>query len=392
MNKIPVKKIAVVTSTRAEYGLLSMLMHAIKNDPALALQTIVTGTHLSPEFGLTYQHIENDGFDITAKVEMLMSSDTAVGVTKSMGLALISLADTFKQYSSDLLILLGDRFETLAIAQAALMQKIPIAHIHGGELSVGAIDDAMRHAITKLSHLHFVAHESYRQRVIQMGEQPNRVFTVGAPGIERIHHMSHLSLEELEEALNFKLGTINFLVTFHPATLAINDSLIILDNLLAALEQFPEATLIFTLANADESGRAINQKINNFVQKHKARAKAFVSLGDRNYLSLLQFIDVVIGNSSSGIVEVPYFHKPTVNIGTRQAKRLRASSIIDCSGFANTITAAIELACSAAFKKQLTNTKLAYELDNTAEKITTLIKTMDLKQLMHKDFYDMGCV
>lgn len=384
------KKIAVLTSTRAEYGLLSNLMHAIHNDAELELQVIVTGMHLSPEFGLTYRFIEEDGFKITAKIEMLMSSDTAIGITKSMGLCLISASEALHRCAPDLLVLLGDRYETLAVAQAALVQKIPIAHLHGGELSEGAIDDAIRHAITKLSHLHFVAADAYRQRVIQLGENPAMVFNVGAPGLERIKKMSLLDLNELQKKIDFKLGQLNFLLTYHPVTLAIEEDTDILNNLFAALDQFPEAKIIITLANADEAGRSVNRKMAEYVARHPDRVKAFITLGDLNYLSLLQFVDVVIGNSSSGIVEAPYFHKPTVNIGHRQTKRLRASTIIDCSGHGDTIVNAIKKALSHDFQAGLSHPALPYQPDATVEKMTTIIKKADFKKLMIKQFYDVS--
>lgn len=385
------KKIAILTSTRAEYGLLSNLMHAIDNDDELELQVIVTGAHLSPEFGLTYRFIEEDGFNITAKVEMLMSSDTAIGITKSMGLCLISASEVLHRCLPDLLLLLGDRYETLAVATAALMQKIPIAHLHGGELSEGAIDDAIRHAITKLSHLHFVAADAYRKRVVQLGENPDNVFNVGAPGLERIHNMSLLNLNELQKKINFQLdGPLNFLLTYHPATLAIDEDTEILTNLFASLDQFPEAKMIITLANADETGRSINRKMTEYAARHPDRAKVFVTLGDLNYLSLLQFVDIVIGNSSSGIVEVPYFHKPSINIGNRQTKRLRASTIIDCSGHGDSIVNAIKKALSPDFQAGLSHPTLQYKQDKTVEKITTIIKQTDLNKLMMKQFYDVS--
>src|SRR3990167_2599932 len=315
-------KIAIVTGTRAEYGLLFCLMKEIQNDPEIELQLIVTGTNLSPEFGSTYQLIEADGFKIDAKVEMLLSTDSAVGITKSVGLGIIGFSDTLQKLSPNILILLGDRFEILAAAQAALIQKIPLAHIHGGELSEGAIDDAIRHCITKMSHLHFVATETYRKRVIQLGEHPERVFNVGAPGLERIANAKLLDRHELEEKLNIQLGTQNFLITYHPATINPSENEPALTALFSALDHFPRAKLIFTKANSDEMGRLINLQIDQYVLKNNHRAASYITLGDINYLSLLQFVDAVIGNSSSGLIEVPYFHKPTINIGNRQLNRV----------------------------------------------------------------------
>ncbi len=383
-------KIAVVTGTRAEYGLLYLLMREIQQDPELELQIIATGMHLSPEFGLTYQLIEADGFHIDTKVEMLMSSDSTIGVAKSVGLGVISFADVFARMQPDIIILLGDRFESLAVAQVALIQKIPLAHIHGGELSEGAIDDAIRHTITKMSHLHFVAAESYRRRVIQLGENPQHVHNVGAPGLERITRMKLLNKNELEKNINIRLSQCNFLVTYHPATLAVEKNLQTLHAIFEALDQFPQATIIFTRANADEMGRLINSEIDKYVSQHKNRVFVFTTLGDLNYLSLIQFVEVVIGNSSSGIIEVPYFRKPTINIGYRQNKRLRASSIIDIDGSdATMVVKAINRALSNEFKAILHKTISPYYQDKTANKIKNIIKQTDFKQLLLKRFNDL---
>jgi len=382
------RKIAVVTGTRAEYGLLYWLMYEIKQDPDLELQVIVTGMHLSPEFGLTYKFVEKDGFKIDAKIEMLLSSDTATGVAKSIGLGIISFTDAFTKLSPDIIVLLGDRFEALAVAQAALVQRIPLAHIHGGELSEGAVDDAMRHAITKMSHLHFVAAEPYRKRVIQLGEDPRRVFNVGAPGLEHIKRRKLLGRKELEEEIGFQLGKTNFLVTYHPVTLNIKETDKELKNLFLALDQFREAKIIFTKSNSDAAGRLINSKIDEYVSCHLNRATSFVTLGSLNYLSLLQFMDSVIGNSSSGLIEVPYFKKPTVNIGSRQANRLRTSSIIDCVGDENSIVAAIKKAMSNKFKKRIKNVISLYGQDKTSNKIKTIIKKVDLQKILIKNFND----
>ena len=381
------RKIAVITGSRAEYGLLSNLMREIRNDSDLELQVIATGMHLSPEFGSTYRLIEQDGFTIRAKVEMLMSSDSAVGTAKSIGLGVISFADTFSQLSPDLIVLLGDRFESLAAAQAALVQKIPLAHIHGGELSEGAIDDAIRHSITKMAHLHFVAAETYRKRVVQLGENPDRVFNYGAPGLERIGKMSLLDKESLEKEKNFQFGKLNFLVTYHPETLEENQHIIC--DILEAIDSFKKAKIIFTKSNADEAGRLINTKIDEYVSKNPHRAVSYVTLGDLNYLSLLQHIDVVIGNSSSGLIEVPYFRKPTVNIGNRQRGRLRALSVIDCDGNVTDMIAAINKALSSEFQAQLKKTSCPYYQDATAKKIKNHLKEVNIKKILIKKFHDI---
>lgn len=385
----PRRKIAVVTATRAEYGLLYYLMREIQNDLDLELQLIVTGMHLSPEFGLTYKLIEKDGFNIHTKVEILMSSDTAVGVAKSIGLGIISFSDVFSRLTPDIIIILGDRFELLSVAEVALVQKIPIAHIHGGELSAGAIDDSIRHAITKMAHLHFVAADAYRKRVIQLGENPDNVHNVGAPGLERIKKMDLLNRQSLEEKLGLCLSHITFLITYHPATVDINDNINTIEALLNALDDFPMTNLIFTKSNADEAGRFLNAKIDNFVTKNKFRAIAYTTLGDLNYLSLLQFVDVIIGNSSSGLTEAPYFQKPTVNIGSRQNGRLKAKSVIDCQGNKNEIVASITKALSNEFKLILKNTISPYTQDETAFKIKEIVKYADLKNLLVKRFNDL---
>lgn len=383
------RKIAVVTGTRAEYGLLYWLMREIEEDPELELQIVVTGMHLSPEFGLTYKFIEQDGFKIDAKVEMLLSSDSAIGTAKSIGLAIIGFTDAFVRLSPEMIVILGDRFEVLAAAQAALVQKIPLAHIHGGELSEGAIDDAIRHSITKMSHLHFVAAEPYRKRVIQLGENPEKVFNVGTPGLERITKATLLNRDQLEKRIDFSFGKLNFLVTYLPATLEIQENAAVLQALFDALNHFPDTKIIFTKANADEAGRFINSQIDEYVSRNKNRAISFTTLGDLNYLSLLQFVDVVMGNSSSGLIEVPFFKKPTINIGNRQANRLRASSVIDCQGNLASITAAIKQVLSQNFKQSLRNIISPYTQDKTANKIKTIIKNADLKKIVIKRFHDL---
>jgi UDP-hydrolysing UDP-N-acetyl-D-glucosamine 2-epimerase len=386
------RKIAVITGSRAEYGLLYLIMKQIQQDPDLELQVIVTCMHLSPEFGLTYRFIEADGFEIAAKIEMLVSSDTAAGIAKSMGLGLISVTDALHRLNPDLIVLLGDRFETLSVAQAALVQRIPLAHVHGGELSEGAMDDSIRHAITKMSHLHFVAAEAYRKRVIQLGEHPATVFNFGAPGLEHMSKTPLHSRAHMETLLQRKLGKQIFLVTYHPVTLALETTLSGLQNLFASLDKFPEAQVIFTKANADESGRIINQKIEEYAVLRPERVSAYASLGNVNYLSLMQYADVLIGNSSSAIIEAPFFRKPTVNIGSRQNKRLHAETIISCSESEAAITNAISQALSVEFQQSLANAKQFYTKDDTASKVVNQLKTVDLDKIIVKQFYDMESV
>jgi UDP-hydrolysing UDP-N-acetyl-D-glucosamine 2-epimerase len=383
------RKICVVTGTRAEYGLLYWLMREIQEDPDLELQIIVTGMHLSPEFGLTYKMIEEDGFHINEKVEMLLSSDTPVGISKSIGLGIISMADALDRLKPEIVVILGDRFEILAVAQAAMTARIPIAHIHGGETTEGAIDEQIRHALTKMSHLHFVAAEPYRKRVIQMGESPDRVYNVGALGLDNIKRLKLLSKNELEQAIDFSFGNLNFLVTLHPVTLNKDETKRSVIELLKAIQYFPEAKIIFTKSNADTDGHLINQLIDEYARKNQDRVKVFASLGQVNYLSTIQFIDVVIGNSSSGIIEVPVFKKPTVNIGTRQKGRLKASSVIDCEYDELSIKSAIEKALSPEFQKSLPNTISLYGSGNTAEQIKDCLKSVELRGLLTKKFYDL---
>jgi GDP/UDP-N,N'-diacetylbacillosamine 2-epimerase (hydrolysing) len=366
------RNICVVTGTRAEYGLLRWVMQGIHDSDVLDLQLIVTGMHLSPEFGLTMHEIEADGFRIDRKVEMLLSSDTPVGITKSMGLAMIGFADALAELQPDLLLVLGDRFETFAAASAALIARIPIAHCHGGELTEGAFDDALRHSITKMAHLHFVAAEEYRQRVIQMGEHPDRVFLVGGLGVDAIKRTKLLSLEELEASLDFKLGLRNLLITYHPVTLEHNKSAQQMGELLAALDELEDTHLIFTMPNADTDGRALIQMIQEFCAT-RPHAKAFTSLGQLRYFSCIQHCDGVVGNSSSGLLEVPSFKKGTVNIGDRQRGRLRAASVIDCEPERGAIAAALQSLWELDFCMELTASINPYGDGSASDHITSLI-------------------
>jgi len=382
------RKVCVVTGSRSEYGLLFWLLKALKSDPAFKLQIIATAMHLSPEFGLTYKKILEDDFIIDEKVEMLLSSDTSVGITKSMGLGVIGFADAYARLSPDLIVLLGDRFETLAAAQAALIAKIPIAHIHGGELSLGAYDDAIRHSITKMSHLHFVATQEYRRRVIQLGEDPENIHCAGAMVIDSIRELPLLKKEELEQILDIRFNELNFVVTFHPETLGTHSSSEQVNELLQALDRFPSARIIFTKSNADNDGRIINQMIDNYCGKNK-NAKAFIELGFKNYLSLLNYVDLVIGNSSSGIIEAPYFKIPTVNIGDRQAGRTRALSVIDCLTQSDAIYSAMTKGLRREFKQEILNMDLPYGNEGVAAKIIATLKNVNLTTLVRKRFYDL---
>lgn len=381
------RKICIVTGTRAEYGLLYWLMKEIAADNELELQIIATGMHLSPEFGLTYQQIEADGFSIDAKVEMLLSSDTPVGIAKSIGLGVIGFADALERLKPDILLLLGDRFEILAAAQAAMVSRIPIAHIHGGETTEGAFDEQIRHAITKFAQWHFVAAEPYRQRVIQLGESPDRVFNVGSPGLDHLQYMDWLARPTLERSLGLKLRSPLFLVTYHPVTLDKQSPSIAMQELLAALDHFPDATVILTYPNADTGGRVLIEQIDQWVSQNQHRAKAFVSLGQQRYLSLMGEADVIIGNSSSGLTEAPALKKATVNIGERQKGRLKAKSVIDTPERSQDIVAGIHQALSDEFQSMLPSVKSLYGTGNVSQQIKEKLKAVPLQT--RKAFFDI---
>jgi len=382
------KKIAVVTGTRAEFGLLNPLMDEIQNDQKMQLQLIVTAMHLSPEFGYTVDEIEKKGYKIDKKVECLLSSDTAVGITKSVGLAMIGFADALNELSPDLVIILGDRTEMLAAATAAMVGNIPIAHIHGGETTEGAYDESIRHAITKMSYLHFVTTETYRKRIIQLGEQPERVFNVGAIGLDSIKNLVLLNKEEFEKSINFKLGKSNILITFHPVTLENQSAQGQFKAILVVLGSLEDTHFIFTHANSDKNGRVINQMIEQFVNENQHRAVAFKSLGQLRYLSALRHIDIVLGNSSSGIIEVPYFNIPTINIGDRQKGRILSESVIQAEPTVEAITLAHENAVDISFRTKIKSQEQLYGSGNTVEKIMDVLRNQNVNNLK-KSFYDI---
>lgn len=384
------KKICIVTGTRAEYGLLKPIIAKVQESEKLELHLIITGAHLSEEFGYTYKEIEKDGYIKNYKIEMLMSSDSSVGITKSMGVSLFGLADCYNAIKPDMVILLGDRYEIMMAATAAMIAKIPIAHIHGGEVTEGAYDDAIRHSITKMSHLHFCATEEYRKRIIQLGESPDRVYNVGALGVENIKNVSLWSKEKLEADLNFELGDNTIIVTYHPVTLDTLSSQEQFDSLLKVLNNHPELRIIFTKANADTDGKIINQMIDGYVEKHKERCIAFKSLGQVRYLSALQFCKAVIGNSSSGIIEVPSFYKPTVNIGNRQKGRIAAESVIHCDNSSDEIEKALVCALSQEFNNEIMSCKNPYEGNNTSLTIMEIIlESLEQGISVKKKFYDL---
>lgn len=379
------KKICIVTGTRAEYGLLYWLIKGVNEDPELELQLVVTGMHLSPEFGLTWKQIEQDGFPIARKIEILLSSDTSVAISKSMALAQLSFAEAFDQLQPEIVVLLGDRTETFAVASAALIAGIPIAHIHGGELTEGAYDDAIRHSITKMSHLHFAATDVYRKRVIQLGESPETVFNTGAIGLDNIKKLQLLSKENFENSIGRKLLKKNFLITFHPVTLEKQSAGEQFQQLLQALDKLEDTLLIFTKPNSDKGGRIIIQMIDEYVNQHPFKAIAFTSLGQVRYLSAVQYMNAVVGNSSSGIIEVPMFNVPTINIGDRQKGRIMGPTIINCQPDEKDITTAINKAL--AFDKTQ-KWKHPYGNGDASEKILEIIKKTE-KIDLKKKFYDI---
>ena len=384
------RKICVITGTRAEYGLLYWLMKGLQEDKDIVLKIIVTGMHLSPEFGLTYKLIEQDGFRIDKKIEILLSSDTSVGITKSIGLGLISFSETFEEMKPDIIIVLGDRFEIFSAVSAAMISRIPVAHCHGGEATEGLIDEAIRHSITKMSHLHFTAADEYRKRVIQLGENPDRVFNVGALGLENINRLNLLSKKDFEKAINFKLAERNIIVTFHPVTLDNSSAELQFKELLKALIELKDTHIIFTKPNADTNGRVIINLIDEFVSQNYPTSVAFVNLGQLRYLSALKHVDAVVGNSSSGIVEAPSFKVATINIGDRQRGRLKAESVIDCYPEYHSIKNALKKAFSFDFQERLKTVVNLYGRKNTSSKIIEIVKNYDISDIIKKSFFDIN--
>lgn len=380
------RKICVVTGSRSEYGLLYWLMKEIQGDPDLQLQVVATGMHLSPEFGLTYKVIESDGFKIDAKVEMLMSSDTSIGITKSMGLGVIGFADVLDSLNPDIIVLLGDRFEILSAAQAALVSRIPIAHIGGGDVTEGAFDEAIRHSITKMAHLHFVTNEISARRVRQLGENPAHIFNTGSPGIDYIKNIKKITRGILEQEMGFHFREKNVLVTFHPVTLDKEPAELQFDALLEALASFgPKMGVIITMPNSDVGRHPLFNRIEDFIAAHP-NAKAFTSLGQTLYLNAMAQVDVVVGNSSSGVYEAPSFKKPTVNIGDRQKGRLMAKSVICCEPDSKSIASAI----SDAMNLECSNIINPYGDGKSSIRIKNYLKEIqNPSSLLKKRFFDL---
>lgn len=385
------RKICVITGARADYGLLRWIMQGIKDIPELKLQIIATGMHLSAEFGLTYREIERDGFQIDRKVEMLTSSDTPIGIAKSMGLGLIGFADALSELQPDVIVVLGDRFEIFAAVSAALVACIPVAHLHGGETTEGAFDEALRHSITKMSHLHFVATKSYRQRVIQLGEQPKRVFLVGGLGVDSIKRLKLLDRAALEASLDFKLGQKSLLITFHPVTLETSTAVEQMAELLVALSALNDTQLIFTLPNADTNGRTLIKMVEQFVATH-LNARAYMSLGQLRYLSCIAHVDGIVGNSSSGLTEVPSFNKGTINIGERQRGRLQVASVINCEPTTTSIESALRKLYSTEFQESLSQVVNPYGEGGAASNVVSILKRCELNGIVKKSFYDLPII
>ena len=382
------RKICVITGTRAEFGLLRPLIELIANDKELQLQLIATGMHLSPEFGYTLNEIIDAGFVVDKKVECLLSSDSSVGVSKTIALAVSGFADALAELTPDLVIVLGDRTEILGAVIATAMANIPIAHLYGGETTEGAYDEAIRHSITKFSHLHFTSTEAYRKRVIQLGEYPDTVFNVGAIGIDAIKKLPLLDRAAFEQSIGFKLKKRNVLITYHPVTLEKEAPIETFENILTALDELTDTTLIFTHANSDKNGRIINKMITEYVSSHKDKAVEFKSLGQLRYLSALQFVDFVIGNSSSGMTEVPAFYIPTINIGDRQKGRINCESVINCNNSLEDIKKSITFALDKTFREKIQQQELLYGNGTTAEKILQIIKEHNHISIK-KSFYNI---
>jgi GDP/UDP-N,N'-diacetylbacillosamine 2-epimerase (hydrolysing) len=384
------RTIAVVTGTRAEYGLLRHLIKLINDSDEFKLQLVVTGSHLSKKFGETYKEIEADGFVINRKIDLLLASDTPLGLAKSTSLGVAGFGEVFNSINPDLILVLGDRFEILSAVIAAMFARIPIAHLHGGEITEGLIDEAIRHSITKFSHLHFVGNEEYRKRVMQLGENPDLVFNVGGLGVDAIKNINLLTKSELENSLGIKFNNKNLLITFHPVTLEKNTSHSQMVELLNALSDFKDTCLIFTMPNADTDSQIICELIDDFVDKN-INAHFFTSLGQLRYLSCIAQVDAVVGNSSSGLTEVPTFKKATINIGDRQKGRVQSNSVINCIPTSADIKNAIKKSYSDEFRNLLFSTENPYGDGGAAKRIINTLSMINFNSLIHKKFFDLEC-
>ncbi len=382
------RRIAIFTGTRAEYGLLYWIIKGLNESSNVELQLLVGGAHLSPKFGNTFHQIEQDGFIINNRLDFLDASDSANGIAKSMGLALVQAEEAFSLNKPDLLVVLGDRFELMSICQAAMLRCIPIAHIHGGEITAGLIDEAVRHSITKMSHLHFTSTEVYRDRVIQLGEQPQYVFNVGAPGIDSIKSLNLLERKPLANLINFDITKPFFLVTYHPVTLNNDGALEALENLLLVLETFKDFKFVITYPNADTHNQGLINVLDLFQKNNPDQVLLVRSLGQLRYLSLLKYCELIVGNSSSGLIEAPAFHKPTVNIGCRQSGRIKGGTIIDSDENILSIQKSLDKAMSEDFKKHCIRQINPYGSGESSDKIVNILKNISIDNLIIKEFYD----
>lgn len=385
------RRICVVTGSRAEYGLLNRLIRMIRESPETELKLVATNMHLSPLYGETYREIESDGFKIDAKVPILIENgqDNAHSTLESFSRAVTGLSEAYDRLRPDLLLVLGDRYEILAAAVAAMIHRIPIAHIGGGNVTEGAYDDAIRHSITKMSHLHFVSTEVYRRRVIQLGELPERVFNVGSIGIENILRAPLMEKEDLEASLDFKLDGQTILVTYHPETLSADHTGKAIEAFLSVLRERQDLRILFTMPNSDTGGRAIFERIQDFVAQNAGRSRAFKSLGYLRYLSAMKYVGAVVGNSSSGIVEAPSFHIPTLDIGDRQKGRIASESVYHCAPDAPSIREGLEVIFSDSFRKVAMTASNPYEKPDIVASIFKIISTYPLEGLVKKTFYNL---
>jgi len=382
------RKICIITGSRAEYGLLYWLIKEVQADKDLRLQLIATGMHLSLEFGLTYKEIEKD-FKIDKKIDMNLSSDTSLGISKSMSIAQTLFSKAYNELKPDIVIVLGDRYEIFCAASAAMISQIPIAHIHGGEITEGSWDDSIRHCITKMAHIHFAATKDYKNRVIQLGEEPNRVFNIGGMGIENIKKLKLLDKNQFESSINFKLNKKNMLITFHPVTLEKNTSRKQFKELLNAINELDDTNFIFTKTNSDLNGRPINQMIDEYINKNPHKSVGFISLGQLRYLSALKHVDAVVGNSSSGLIEAPSFKIGTINIGDRQKGRIKAKSVIDSLPIKKNLIKSFKKIYSSKFQKILNSVKNPYDKGSTSKKIIKVLKNAKIRNILKKTFYDI---
>lgn len=383
------RRVCIFTGARSDFGLLQPLIRSVMQDEQFELQLIVTGSHLAADFGMSVREIEDAGIPITRKIDILGASDAAVDVVRAAGRGLIGFADAFGELKPDIVVVLGDRYEALAAAFSSVILGIPVAHLHGGEITEGSSDDSFRHAITKLASLHFVAAEPYRARVIQMGESPDRVFLVGGLGVDAMSRIPLLNRAEVERRLNFAIDDQTLLATIHPATAGAAESGLECGEMLAALEIERDLRIVFTLANADAGGRGVNEQIKAFVGRNPTRSICFPSLGSQLYFSCLQFVKGVIGNSSSGLLEAPSFHIGTINIGPRQQGRLRSASVIDCAPDRRSIGVALSHLFSAEFQRVVSSASNPYGSGGATPEILKVLKTADLGKLHTKSFYDI---